>query len=137
MDIYIDIGILADMDQIPRQLFWVASSKRDLLEMPKEVRSEFGHGLYQAQIGAFPAIGKVLSWFGGRSVVELVMDDHGNTFRAVYTVRFKEVVIVLHAFQKKSKSGIKTPKEDMELIHSRLKLAEAMYNEWKHRKENQ
>ena len=59
------------------------------------------------------------------------MDRKGDTFRAVYTVRFKEVVVVLHAFQKKSKKGIKTPKQDMDLINSRLKLAEAMYKEWK------
>jgi phage-related protein len=120
-----------DHDQPVRPLLWAASSKRDLLDMPPNVRSEFGHGLYEAQIGAFPTIGKPLSGFGGASVVELVMDLRGDTFRAVYTVKFKEVVIVLHAFQKKSKKGKETPKQDKELIHSRLKLAEDMYKEWK------
>lgn len=114
-----------------RSLLWVASSKRDLLDMPEKVRSEFGHGLHQAQIGAIPSIGKVLSGFGGASVTELVLDHQGDTYRAVYTVRFKEVVIVLHAFQKKSKKGIKTPKQDIDLIRSRLKMAEEIYNEWK------
>lgn len=116
---------------IERPLLWVASSKDDLMEMPQEVISEFGYGLYEAQLGEHSSIGKVLTGFGGANVVELVMDRKGDTFRAVYTVRFKEVVVVLHAFQKKSKKGIKTPKQDMDLINSRLKLAEAMYKEWK------
>jgi phage-related protein len=76
----------------------------------------------------------VLRGFGGSSVVELVMDHQGDTFRAVYTVRFEEVVIILHAFQKKSKSGKKTPKQDMDLIRSRLRLAEEMYKEWKNKR---
>lgn len=117
-----------------KPLLWVASSKRDLMDMPAKVVSEFGYGLYEAQIGEHPAIGKVLSGFGGASVIELVMDHQGDTFRAVYTVRFAEVVVVLHAFQKKSKKGIKTPKQDIELVHSRLKLAEEMYKEWKRQK---
>jgi phage-related protein len=75
--------------------------------MPQEVRSEFGHGLHEAQIGAHPSIGKVLSGFRGASVIELVMDHQGDTLRAVYTVRFKEVVIVLHAFQKKAKAALR------------------------------
>jgi phage-related protein len=123
-----------DQNQPSRPLLWAASSKRDLLDMPQKVRSEFGHGLHEAQIGAHPSIGKVLSGFGGASIIELIMDHQGDTFRAVYTVRFKEVVIVLHAFQKKSKSGIKTPKQDIELICSRLKIAEDMYSEWKNKR---
>jgi phage-related protein len=89
-----------------------------------------GTGLIRRK-GKFPDIGKVLHGFGGRSVVELIKDDRGGTFRAVYTVRFPEIVAVLHCFQKKSKSGIETPKQDVELIHSRIKLAEEMYKEWK------
>lgn len=119
-------------EQIPeRPILWVASSKGDLMDMPDDVINEFGHGLYQAQIGKHPDIGKTLSGFGSANVVELVEDYRGDTFRAVYTVRFPEVVAVLHAFQKKSKSGKETPKQDMELIRSRLKLAEEMYKEWK------
>ncbi len=89
-----------------RPLLWVASSKRDLMEMPQEVISDFGHGLYEAQVGDLPSIGKVLSGCGSASIVELVMDCEGNTFRAVYTVQ-------------------------KDLIQSRLKLAEEMYKEWK------
>jgi phage-related protein len=124
-----------EKNQSVHLLLWIASSKDDLKEMPPEVRIEFGHGLFEAQIGVFPSIGKVLSGFGGANVVELKMDHRDGAFRVVYTVRFKEVVIVLHAFQKKSKSGIKTPKRDMELILSRLSLAEGLYNEWKSKRE--
>jgi len=71
--------------------------------------------------------------FGGASVLEIVEDDDGNTYRAVYTVRFKGAVYVLHAFQKKSKHGIKTPQSDIDLIKSRLRQAEAHYEQWKKR----
>jgi phage-related protein len=123
-------------DPLERPLLWVASSKRDLMDMPSDVVNDFGFGLYQAQIGKHPDIGKTLMGFGGASVIELIKDHSFGTFRAVYTVRFKEVVIVLHAFQKKSKKGIETPKQDMELIHSRLKLAKEIYAEWKKRRKN-
>ncbi len=99
--------------------------------MPKDVITNFGHGLYQAQIGEHPDIEKTLSGFGGASVIELVQDHKGDTFRAVYTVKFAGAIMVLHAFQKKSKKGKETPKQDMELILSRLKLAEELYKEWK------
>ena len=91
------------MDQVIRQLLWIASSKDDLKEMPQVVRVEFGHGLFEAQIGALPSIGKALSGFGGANVLELKLEHKGSAFRAVYTVRFKEIVIVLHAFQKNQK----------------------------------
>lgn len=93
--------------------------------------TDFGYGLYQAQIGKHPDIAKTLSGFAGASVIELVQDCKGDTFRAVYTVRFSDVVVVLHAFQKKSKRGIETPKQDIELIRTRLKLAETVYKDWK------
>ncbi len=114
-----------------KSLLWISSSKRDLMDMPKDVRADFGHGLYQAQLGEHPDIAKTLSGFGGASVIELIQDHKGDAFRAVYTVKFAETIIVLHAFQKKSKKGIETPKQDMELIRSRLKLAEELYKEWK------
>ncbi len=93
------------MNDIPveRPILWVASSKRDLMDMPSEVIDDFGFGLYQAQIGKHPDIGKTLSGFGSSNVVELVKDHQGDTFRAVYTVRFSEVIVVLHAFQKRAK----------------------------------
>lgn len=99
--------------------------------MPEDVITDFGYGLYQAQIMKHPDIGKPLSGFAGASVIELVQDHKGDTFRAVYTVKFTDVIMVLHAFQKKSKRGIETPKQDIELIRSRLKLAENIYKEWK------
>jgi phage-related protein len=114
-----------------KPLLWVASSKSDLMAMPDDIIDDFGFGLHQAQNGKVPDIGKPLHGFGGRSVMELVRDDRGGTFRAVYTVQFPEIVAVLHCFQKKSKKGIKTPKQDVELIHARLKRAEEMYMEWK------
>jgi len=123
-----------DESQTPRQLLWVASAKRDLLEMPSDVVDDFGFGLYQAQIGEYPDIGKTLSGFGSANVIELVQDHKGDTFRAIYTVRFSEVIVVLHAFQKKSKKGSATPKQDMDLIHSRLKVAEELYKLWKKKK---
>ena len=114
-----------------RPLLWVSSSKRDFMEMPDDVLDDFGFGLHQAQNGKMPDIGKILKGFGGASVIELVDNCKEGTFRAVYTVRFEEVIVILHAFQKKSKKGIETPKQDIELIHSRLKIAENLYKEWK------
>jgi phage-related protein len=109
----------------------VASSKKDLLDLPKDVIIDFGYALWEAQIGDFPAIAKPLKGFGSADVVELMLDHKGDTFRAVYTARFAEVIIVLHVFQKKSKQGVVTPKRDIELVKSRLKLAEEMYKTWK------
>ncbi|NGX46990.1 MAG: hypothetical protein K1000chlam3_00359 [Chlamydiae bacterium] len=117
-----------------KPILWVSSSKRDLMEMPEDVIDDFGFGLYQAQIGRYPDIGKALSGFGSANVIELKRDHKGCTFRAVYTVRFSEAIVVLHAFQKKSKKGKQTPKQDLELIRSRLKMAEEMYKEWKSKK---
>ena len=86
-----------------------------------------GYALYQAQLGLKFASAKPLSGFGGASVLEIVDDFRTDTFRAVYTVRFPEMVYVLHAFQKKSKKGIATPKADLDLIRKRLKLAQKDY----------
>lgn len=99
--------------------------------MPEDVVDDFGFGLYEAQKEKHPKIGKVLKGFGGANVIELVRNHMDGTFRCVYTVRFEDVVIVLHAFQKKSKKGIETPKQDIDLIRSRLKLAEEMHKDWK------
>lgn len=86
-----------------------------------------GFALYLAQVGRIHRNAKPLKGFGGGSVVEIVGDHQGDTYRAVYTVRFPTAIYVLHAFQKKSKKGIKTPQDDIELIHKRLKAAEADY----------
>ena len=103
-------------EPVIKSLLWMCSSKKDLMDMPRDVITDFGHGLYQAQIGMHPDIAKPLLGFGGASVIELVQDHQSDTFRAVYTVRFPKAIVVLHAFQKKSKHGIGTPKQDIDLI---------------------
>ena len=100
------------------------------MALPKALITDFGYALYQAQLGAHPDIAKTLRGFGGASVLELVADHKGNTFRAVYTVQFVNALVVLHVFQKKSKKGIATPKKEIDLIRSRLKIAEELYREW-------
>jgi phage-related protein len=106
---------------------WIGSSYKDFREFPDPVQDSMGFALYQAQIGLKHGSAKPLKGFGGAGVIEIVADHVGDTFRAVYTVKFATAVYVLHAFQKKSKSGIKTPIEDIELIQRRLKAAEADY----------
>lgn len=106
-----------------RPLLWVGSSKKDLLELPVPVRRFFGHALDFAQRGEQHGAAKVLKGFGGAGVLEVVEDDADGTYRAVYTVRFREAVFVLHVFQKKSKRGIATPQADLEVIRQRLKVA--------------
>ena len=97
--------------------------------MPSEVRRFFGHALDFAQHGDQHPAATVLEGFAGAGVLEVVDSDIGGTYRAVYTVRFKEAVLVLHCFQKKSKSGIETPKHDIDIIRMRLKVAEAWIKE--------
>ena len=106
---------------------WVASSKDDLSALPEEVRGDVGQALYVAQRGDKHADAKFLKGFAGAGVLEIVARHDGDTFRAVYTVRFPTAIYVLHVFQKKSKSGIATAKKDIDLVKSRLKLAEDDY----------
>lgn len=89
-----------------------------------------GYALDVAQQGGKHADAKPVGGFGGAGVVEIVDDYDGNTYRAVYTVKFEGVVYVLHVFQKKSKRGIQTPKPEVDLIKSRLKRAQEHYAEW-------
>ena len=116
---------------------FVGPSRRELKSFPDEVRGSVGHALHQAQCGDESELAKALKGFGGRGILEIVADFDGNTYRAVYTVRFSDVIYVLHAFQKKSKKGIATPKQTIELIKSRLHDAESDYRarrkrgEWK------
>jgi phage-related protein len=107
----------------PKALVWVVSSRRDMRDMPKEVRRSFGVALYAVQTGETPPIAKVLKGFGGAGVLELIEDDAGGTYRAVYTVRYATAIYVLHVFQKKSKRGRETPQRDIDLIKERLKRA--------------
>jgi phage-related protein len=110
-----------------KPLEWIASSKKDLIAMPDPVQDNFGFALFQAQIGEKHDDAKPLKGFKGSGVLEIVDDFDGDTYRAVYTVRFNEVVYVLHVFQKKSKRGIATAKQDIELIERRLKTAQEHY----------
>ena len=118
-------------DASERPLLWVGSSKKDLLELPVPVRRFFGHALDFAQRGEQHGAANVLKGFGGAGVLEVVEDDADGTYRAVYTVRFREAVFVLHVFQKKSKRGIATPQADMEVIRQRLKVAAIVAQELK------
>ena len=109
-----------------KPLDWVGSAKKDFVDFPEPVKDEMGNVLGLAQFGGKHP--KAKPWKGeGAGVFEVVDDHDGDTFRAVYTVRFKEVVYVLHAFQKKSPKGIKTAKTDVDLVSTRLKLAQQDY----------
>ena len=108
---------------------WVGSSQKDLRAFPKPVRLAVGNAIYAAQRGETDPAAKPLKGFGGRSALEIVTDRRGDTWRTVYTVRFAEAVYVLHAFQKKSKSGVATPKREMDLIRQRLAEAERHHRE--------
>jgi phage-related protein len=107
-----------------KPVVWVGSSKADFVEFPDEVKRCIGYALYVAQQGGKHADAKPLTGFGGAGIMEVVADHRGDTFRTVYTVRLAGRVYVLHAFQKKSKSGIKTPKTQIDLLRARLKRAE-------------
>ena len=113
-----------------KPIIWIASTKSDLISLPKDIQDEIGYALYQAQLGGKSDHAKPLKGFGGASILEVVERDSGGTYRAVYTVKFKEAIAVLHVFQKKSKSGIATPKQDIELIKNRFKVAEQQYKVW-------
>ncbi len=115
-------------------LEWIGSSYKDLMALPVAVRRFFGYALSLAQAGDQHDDAKVLTGFGSAGVLEVVEDDRSGTYRAVYTVKFKEAVFVLHCFQKKSKHGIATPKEDLAIIRARLKVAEALAKERRHEK---
>jgi phage-related protein len=112
-----------------KPLEWIGSSHKDLMALPTKVRRIFGYALSLAQGGDQHDAAKVLKGFGGAGVLEVVESDTGGTYRAVYTVKFNEAVFVLHCFQKKSKQGIATPKEDMDIIHARLRVARAWAKE--------
>ncbi|HEY9641076.1 MAG TPA: type II toxin-antitoxin system RelE/ParE family toxin, partial [Coleofasciculaceae cyanobacterium] len=104
------------MNALPKPVEWVGSSLDDLKEFPEDVRQTVGYALYLAQCGEKHPSAKPLKGFRGTGVLEVVEDFDGDTYRAVYTVKLAGVVYVLHAFQKKSKQGIATPKQDIDLI---------------------
>lgn len=109
-----------------KPLYWVGSAKHDLMQFPDAVKDDIGVALSVAQFGGKHPRSK--PWKGeGPGVLEIVEDDRGNTYRAVYTVRFEQAVYVLHAYQKKSPKGVKTARKDIELISNRLSAAEQDY----------
>jgi phage-related protein len=110
-----------------KPLDFIGSSRADLRRFPKEVRIVMGTALNSAQLGGKHPAAKPLSGFGGAGVLEIVDDFDGETYRAVYTVKFANIVYVLHAFQKKSRKGIETPKNEIDLIRRRYRSAEAAY----------
>ena len=107
-----------------KPVVWVGSSLRDLREFPEPVQDQMGYALYVAQRGGKHRDAKALGGLGGAGVLEVVTDYRGDTFRAVYTVRYAATVFVLHAFQKKSKTGRKTPRREIELVKQRLRESE-------------
>ena len=107
-----------------KPVVWVGSSRDDLRAFPDPVQDRIGYAIYVAQRGERHGDAKVLKGFGGAGVLEVVRDFRGDTFRAVYTVRLAGAVYVLHAFQKKSKTGRETPRRDIELIEKRMRDAE-------------
>lgn len=125
----IPVQVTSAMLDNNKPLAWIGSSKKDLMALPLDVRKFFGHALDFAQRGDKHDAAKVLKGFGGAGVLELVESDQDGTYRAVYTVKFAEAVFVLHCFNKKSKRGIETPKEDMDIIRARLRIAEALAKE--------
>jgi phage-related protein len=115
---------LPDNQRDARKLRFLPPAERDYVSLPRGIQKIFGRALNLVQLGLEPAGAKALQGFGGRQVLELVERDENGTYRAVYTVKLTEAVYVLHAFQKKSHKGVKTDKQDVELIKERLKWAE-------------
>jgi phage-related protein len=120
------------VEPVSRELIWIGSARRDFSMFPPEVKAEMGYALFVAQAGGRHRKAKILKGFGGAGVIELIADHRGDTFRTVYAVRFGSAVYALHAFQKKSKTGIATPQADIRLIEQRLKEAERLHRESDH-----
>lgn len=106
-----------------KPIYWLGDTRKNLRTMPANVQDTFGYALYLAQVGEKHHAAKPLRGFSGAGVLEIVDSCSSGTYRAVYTVEFEEAVYVLHVFQKKSTSGISTPKQEIALIEHRLKQA--------------
>ena len=115
---------------ILKPVIWIASSKKDINSFSNDVKETFGEALMYAQCGEKHPKTKILRHQGSGSILEVVEDSVGGTYRLIYTVKFEEAVIVLHVFQKKSNTKIKTSQQDKDLIHSRLQLAKQVYENW-------
>jgi len=112
-----------------KPVVWVGSSRKDLRKFPGPVQHQVGYAIYVAQRGGKHRDAKVLTGFAGAGVLEVVENFRGDTFRAVYTLKYSDTVYVLHAFRKKSKSGRATPRRDMELVEQRLREARKIAQE--------
>jgi phage-related protein len=110
---------------VSKDIIWVSSSLEDLKRFPEPVQKVMGFALFQAQCGGKHLQARPLKGFGGAGVLEIIEDFDGNAFRTVYTVRFADAVYVLHAFQKRSKRGTKTPNREMDVVRARLRMARA------------
>jgi phage-related protein len=113
-----------------KPVVWIGSTRADVASFPEDVKDAIGYALYIAQQGGKHPDAKPLRGFGSAGVLEIVENYSGDTYRAVYTVRIAGCVYALHAFQKKSKKGIKTPRSENELIKSRLKRAGEEHTRW-------
>jgi phage-related protein len=122
------------MQDEPKPVRWIGSSLRDLRSFPIAVGRDIGQALFTAQQGDTDPAAKPLKGFAGASVLEIVASHHGDTWRAVYTVRLQQAIYVLHAFQKKSTKGIATPTREIDLIRRRLAEAERDYRERRNEK---
>jgi phage-related protein len=118
------------MNSLLKPVEWIGSSLNDLQEFPEDVQQMMGFALYRAQLGKKHPDAKPLKGFKGAGILEIVDNFDGDTYRAVYTVKFEGIVYVLHSFQKKSKQGISTPKKDVDLVEARLKRAEEHHKEY-------
>ena len=114
---------------VPKPLVWIGNSLEELRRFPADVKDEIGVALYRAQTGSKHPNSKPLRNVGP-GVMEVVSDHRGDTFRAVYTVKLAGRIYVLHAFQKKSKTGIATPKAEIDLVRQRLKRATELHAMW-------
>lgn len=112
-----------------KKLVWVGSSREDLKEFPPPVCSAIGYALFFAQSGKKHPHTKTLSGMGGASVIEIKENDPSGTYRLIYTIETEEYIFILHAFQKKSKSGKATPKQELDMVKKRLKESRVLYKE--------
>ena len=126
----LDLVYLNIMSPKHKPLVWLGGSRKRLKEFPTDVQDVVGYALRYAQAGGKCNNSKPLKGFSGAGVLEVVEDHDGDTYRAVYTVSFSKVVYALHAFMKKSKCGVATPKHDMDMITSRYSLAKQRHTDW-------
>ena len=116
-----------NVKQDDKPLYWIASARKDLKTFPEDVVDSIGFRLRLIQRGYTPDRAKPLKGFGGKGLYEIVEDFDTDTYRVIYTVRFRKAVYVLHTFMKKAHHGIRTPQKELDVIRYRLKAAEEDY----------